>query len=473
MRRCRPQGARRTRSTCCRTLFAALLVSLAPAAAQAQETLVQPPALLNLSRLPNTVEVNLVAEPARLSLLPGKKTQVFAFNGRVPGPTLEVREGDQVIVHFTNKLPEPSTIHWHGIHLPVKADGSPLDPIPPGESYDYRFTIPPGTAGTYWYHPHPHHRVGYQVSKGLFGAMIVRAADDPLPASLPEKVILLRDNRFNPDGSIADPARVDEANGREGDVIFVNGQIKPTIAIRSGEVQRWRIINAFAARYFRLSLPGHTFLHVGSDGGLFERPVPRTEILVPPAERVEILVAGSAPPGSRTVLQSLPYDRYTPQTRPADWDRPIDILTLDYAGTPPVTPPTIPSTLRPVPPIDPAQATATRIIVMFQGFLNGRLFDLNRVDEVAKLGATEIWQLENPLAMDHPFHLHGFQFQVLDRNGVPEPFRAWKDTVNVPKGELVRFVVQYTDFPGRWMYHCHILDHEDNGMMGILEVRPN
>jgi bilirubin oxidase len=448
--------------------------TLTPAAA-ADETLAAPPVLENLSSEPHTVEVRLTAAPTRLSLLPGTTTDVWAYNGRVPGPTLEVREGDRVIVHFKNELPEPTTVHWHGIHLPVNMDGSPLDPVPPGASYDYVYTIPRGTAGTYWYHPHPHHRTKFQVAMGLYGALIVRADDDPLPASLPEKLLILSDGRFDASGRIdlghhghVNP--IDEANGYEGNTLFVSGQIQPTIAIRAGEVQRWRVINASASRFYRLSLPGHTFLHVGTDGGLFERGVERSEVLVTPSERVELLVRGTSAPGSRAVLQSLPYDRYAPQTRPADWERPREILTLVYSEGARVTSVAIPERLRPIPPLDVSKATATRLVVLFQGFLNNRLFDEKRVDFPAPLGATEIWQLENPLGMDHPFHLHGFQFQVLDRGGVPEP-RAWKDTVNVAKGELVRFVVRYDDYPGKWMFHCHILDHEDHGMMGILEVR--
>jgi FtsP/CotA-like multicopper oxidase with cupredoxin domain len=446
-------------------------------AAGAQAPLADPPVLENLSSAPHTVEVRLTAAPARVSLLPGVRTSVYAYNGHVPGPTLEAHEGDRVIVHFQNHLPEPTTIHWHGIHLPADMDGSPLDPVLPGGTYDYVFTLPPGTAGTYWYHPHPHMRTGLQVAMGLYGAFLVRPAQDPLPASLPEKVLILTDNRFRAGGALdLDPGQgppnlIDETNGREGDVLFVNGQIRPTVAIRSGEVQRWRILNASAARFYRLSLPGHTFLQVGTDGGLFEHPVARSEILLAVSERVELLVQGSGAPGSRSVLQSLPYDRYVPQTRPKDWDQPRDLLTLECSTDAPVSPPAIPVTLRPVPPLDPAQATATRLVVLFQGFLNGKLFDQNRVDVAAPLGATEIWQVENPLGMDHPFHLHGFQFQVLERNGVPEPFPAWKDTVNVPKGELVRLIVQYTDYPGKWMFHCHILAHEDHGMMGILQVR--
>jgi bilirubin oxidase len=421
--------------------------------------------------------MTITAAPARLSLVPGARSEVYAYNGRVPGPTLEVREGDRVIVHFRNDLPEPTTVHWHGIHLPFTADGSPFHPVPPGGRHDYVFTIQPGTAGTYWYHPHPHHRTGHQVAKGLFGAIIVRAADDPLPATLREKLLILNDNRFLPDGSIdlPDPGspqgRIDFENGREGDVLFVNGAVMPTLAIRSGEVQRWRVINASGARVYRLTLPGHSFLHVGSDGGLFERPVEVTELLLANSERAELLVRGTGRPGDRITLQTLPYDRYVSQTRPADWNRTRDLLTLAYTEEPPAAPVPLPATLRPVPPLDTAQATATRLMVLSQGFINRRTMDHGRVDVSARLGATEIWEIENVVGMDHPFHLHGFRFQVLDRNGVPEPYPSWKDTVNVPGHQTVRFIVRYDDHPGLWMFHCHIMSHEDHGMMGILEVK--
>jgi FtsP/CotA-like multicopper oxidase with cupredoxin domain len=131
----------------------------------------------------------------------------------------------------------------------------------------------------------------------------------------------------------------------------------------------------------------------------------------------------------------------------------------------------IPAKLRTIPVLDTTKATATRVIALSQGLINGRMMDMSRVDVTAPLSATEIWEVENLVGMDHPFHLHGFQFQILDRNGVPEKDRRWKDTVNVPKHETVRFVVKYNDFPGLWMFHCHILDHEDHGMMGVLEVR--
>jgi FtsP/CotA-like multicopper oxidase with cupredoxin domain len=334
-------------------------------------------------------------------------SDVYAYNGQVPGPTLQLREGDRVVVHFRNALPEPSTIHWHGIHLPFTADGSPFHPVPPGGTHDYVFTVPRGTAGTYWYHPHPDHTTGEQVARGLYGGIVVRADDDPLPASLRERLLVLSDNRFLPDGAIDLPERhsprwrMDVENGREGDVLFVSGA-----------------------------------------------------------------------PGTKAVLQTLPYDRYIPQTRPSDWNVARDLLVLRYADAPPARAPAIPRTLRQVPALDTARATATRVMVLTQHMINGRHMDMARVDVSAKLGAIEIWEVENLVGMDHPFHLHGFQFQVLDRNGVPEPYRSWKDVVNVPRHESARFIVRYDDFAGRWMYHCHILAHEDHGMMGVLEVTP-
>jgi FtsP/CotA-like multicopper oxidase with cupredoxin domain len=437
----------------------------------------EPATLENLSSDPNTVEVELTAAPAQLSLVPGTRTEVLAYNGSVPGPTLEVSEGDRVIVRFRNDLDEPTTVHWHGLHLPFEADGSPFHPVAPGEEYVYEFTISSGTAGTYWYHPHPHHRTGYQVGKGLHGAIIVRDPEDPLPASLPEHLIVLSDNRLGTDGKIdfaesgSRQARVDAENGREGNVHFVNGRILPELEIRSGEVQRWRVINASGARTYRLALPGHTLLHVGSDGGLFERPVEVDEILLAGGERVELLVRGTGKPGERAMLRSLPYDRYLPQTRPGNWTDTLDLAAVRYTGEPAIEAVELPERLRAIPTLDTAQAQGTRQMVLTKNRINGRMMEMDRVDQVARLGATEIWEVENLVGMDHTFHLHGFQFQLLDRDGEPEPFPSWKDVVNVPKRSTVRFIVRFDTHPGKWMFHCHILDHEDAGMMGVLKVR--
>ncbi len=465
-------------------LGVALALALAPRGTLAQEpagapdTLRQPPILRNRSATHGVVEVDLTAAPTRLPLLPGgRPVPAYAYNGMIPGPTLELHEGDSVVIHFHNRLPEPTTVHWHGVHLPAAADGSPLNPIPPGTSHDYVFRVPRGSAGTYWYHPHPDHTTTRQVALGLFGAIVVRAADDPLAkAGIPEKLLILSDNRFAADGSVSFPqpgsiqADIDLENGREGNVLFVNGQIAPTIPIRSGEVQRWRIVNASAARVYRLALPGERLVYVASDGGLIEHPVEVPDVLLANSERAEVLVRGTGAPGSRSTLEDRPYDRYMPQTRPADWDSTRALLTLVYAEAPPVAPVAIPTVLRAVPPIDTTHVAARRVIVLSQGLIDGRTMDMRRVDIRSHLGATEIWTIQNVVGMDHPFHLHGFQFQVLDREGKPEAFRSWKDSVNVPRHSSVRIAVHFTDFGGKWMYHCHILDHEDEGMMGVLEL---
>jgi len=345
----------------------------------------------------------------------------------------------------------------------------------PGKSRDYVFRIPLGSAGTYWYHPHPDMTTTEQVSKGLYGALIIRPAKDPL-AGITERLLVLSDNRFKADGAVDLPhhtspeGNVDAQNGREGDVLFVNGKRIPSLSIKPGEWQRLRIINAAAARVFRLAIPGQKLVHVGNDGGLFEKPREVGELLVANSERVEVLVRGGEA-GSRTMLKTLPYDRYDIQTRPNDWDQPRDVIELRTSSDAEVPPVTIPRALRVVRPIDRTLIARQRTVVFAQGMIDNKLMDMTRVDIRARLGTTEIWQIENVVGMDHPFHLHGFQFQVLDRNGVPEPYVSWKDSVNVPKHSKVRIIVKFENFPGKWMYHCHILDHEDMGMMGILEVR--
>jgi len=435
-----------------------------------------PPLLPNISKLPHTVEVNLTAAVTRISLQPHVTTEAFAYNGHVPGSTLDVREGDHVIIHFRNELPEATTVHWHGIHLPFESDGSPFQPIQPGESHDYAFTVRNGTAGTYWYHPHPDRRTGFAIGKGLFGAIVVHAMNDPLPP-MSEKLLILSDNRFLADGTIdfPDPASlhggIDEENGREGPMLFVNGKVMPTISIRSGEIQRWRVINSSAGRIFRIALAGQSMLQVGTDGGLFEKPVEVKDLVLAPGERAELLVKGGAK-STNTVLQNLPYDRYSPHTRPQDWDVTRDLLTLTTSGAPRVSTPAIPRSLRRVIQLDTTKVSAVRTIVFGQGMINGHTMDMARVDVSTHVGATEIWEITNIVGMDHPFHLHGFQFQVLDRDGVKEPYVAWKDMLNIPKHSTARIIVRYDDYPGKWMFHCHILDHEDHGMMGVLEVKP-
>jgi bilirubin oxidase len=436
------------------------------------------PVLKNISSEPGIVEVELTASPERLSLKPGSETNVYAYNGTIPGPMLEAFEGDSIIVHFKNNLSEETTVHWHGIHLPFIMDGSPFHPIAAGESFTYRFRLHEGTAGTYWYHPHPHHVTAWQVGKGLYGGIIVRDPNDPLPVSLTEHLLVLSDNKFDENGEIhfAEPGsrqkRIDDMNGREGDVMFVNDELMPNLSIRSGEVQRWRIVNASGARTYRLALKYHTFTLIGSDGGLFEYPEEVEEIVLGNGERAELLVRGTGKPGTEVTLQALPYDRYMPMWRPGDWDKTRELLKLSYTSESSIEEQfVVPESLRKIPILKIEDATETRIMRMSNGKINSKIMDMKRVDETAYLGATEIWDIRNLVGMDHPFHIHGFQFQVIDRNGIPVKQRKWKDVVNVPGFEKARFIIKYKNYTGKWMYHCHILDHEDQGMMGVLEVK--
>jgi FtsP/CotA-like multicopper oxidase with cupredoxin domain len=458
---------------------AAVVSARASVPALPPEALREPPILPNTSSRPGRVEVTLTAAPARLPTLPGASAvDVYAFNGSVPGPTLVANEGDSVIIHFQNRLPEPTTVHWHGLHIPASADGSPLSPIAAGKTHDYRFRLGRGSAGTYWYHPHPDRRTGFQIAMGLYGAIIVRAPDDPITAKgIADKLLILSDNRFDSHGApqFSNPqstqGSIDRENGREGDVLLVNGQVMPTLSIRPGEVQRWRIVNASAARIYRLGLAGQRLTQVGTDGGLIEHPIDVPDVLLANSERVELLVRGAAAPGESRALLDLPYDRYMPQTQPADWARTREILTLRYSSDSIAQRVEIPTTLRSIPVPDTSRVRARRTIVMSQGLIDGKQMNMHRVDIHTRLGETEIWTIQNVVGMDHPFHLHGFHFQIIDRDGVPEPFRSWKDTGNVPKHSSIRILVHFDDYPGKWMYHCHILDHEDEGMMGVLQVR--
>jgi FtsP/CotA-like multicopper oxidase with cupredoxin domain len=225
-------------------------------------------------------------------------------------------------------------------------------------------------------------------------------------------------------------------------------------------------VNASASRVYRLALPGRPLIKIGTDGGLFEHPVEVPDVILANSGRVELLVRGD----TSAALQDLPYDRYMPQTRPPDWDSTRTILWVRASAAHAVRPVAIPAVLRPVATLDTTQVAARRVIVMSQGQLDGKRMDMHRIDIRTRMNTTEIWTIQNVVGMDHPFHLHGFQAQVLDRDGVPEPFPSWNDTVNVPKHSSVRIVVRFEDYPGRWMYHCHILDHEDEGMMGVMEL---
>jgi FtsP/CotA-like multicopper oxidase with cupredoxin domain len=257
--------------------------------------------------------------------------------------------------------------------------------------------------------------------------------------------------------------------GREGSTLLVNGKVRPHLKVRAGKQQRWRVINAARARYFNLRLPGHRFVRLGGDNGLAARSEDVYSVVVSPGERTDAVFTPADPPGSHKVLQWVPFDRGYGSTfnRPRE-----DLLAIDTVDAPPVTPEPIPETLRAIEPIDVSGATQRtlaftigidgRTVVM--GF-NGVAYEHAQPIE-ARLGETQVWKLVNDTDFAHPFHLHGYFFQVLDDTRVPE----WKDTVSVPSKSELDIAVKFDERPGMWMYHCHILEHAEAGMMGHLHV---
>lgn len=443
------------------------------------------PRLANASSEPGVFKATLTAAPAMAHFAPDLPTPVLAYNGASPGPLIEAYEGDRIDITFANRIPgQDSTIHWHGMPVPSDQDGNPMDAVASGGDRAYRFTLPADSAASYWYHPHPHGRTAEQVYRGLAGVFLVRSRKDPIPAEYGDTVLMFTDLRLAEDGAHAPPTDADAMNGRIGDHVLVNGQKQPVMEAVAGTRRRLRLFNATNARYLRLVFEGAAMTRVGSDGGLLEKPVDATELLLAPAERAEIVV--TFPHAGQAALRTLEYD--------SGWmgpDRPqsagLTLLDVQVAAAlvAPKVPP-LPATLRAIArlgqPVERRRFVFTETMshgpqgMAMQFLINGAAFDMKRVDVTMRAGQVEQWEIENQADMDHPFHVHGVQFQVTARrrgNGAfqPEPWLAWKDTVNVPPGETVRILLRQ-DAPGLRMYHCHILEHEDQGMMGIVEVKP-
>jgi bilirubin oxidase len=453
---------------------------LAPDVLPAGAPLRDLPRLTNQSSQPGLFRATLTAAPHAFVLLPGMTTDFWAYNGSVPGPLIEVFEGDTVEITLINRLTQPTTIHWHGLPVPPEQDGNPQQQVAPGASRTYRFTLPAGSAGTYWYHPHPHGHTAEQVYRGLAGAFLVRARQDPL-AGIPERLLLMSDLKLAADGRIAPNDADDRMNGREGQFVLVNGQQRPVLNFAAGGRERWRIWNACSARYLRLQLPDSTFTLVGTDGGLIEHPQPGLpELLLAPAQRVELIVDAGARRDRGELIATVYGRGKMGKVAP---ERPHSLLTVDFAGVGAVQPPALPERLNTIVDLGPA-AAKKRVVFgeemsmaggrhSMRFLVNGRQFAMRRIDLSSRAGQVELWELVNQADMDHPFHLHGTQFQVVEREygGVttPEPFLAWRDTVNLRAGETVRIkTVQYQR--GVRMFHCHIIEHEEAGMMGQLRV---
>ena len=398
---------------------------------------------------------------------PGRRTRAWGFNGQVPGPTIEARAGDVVEIRLTNRLGEPTAIHWHGLRVPAAMDGTEMvqRPVMPGQTFTYRFKVP--DAGTFWYHPHMNETV--QLERGLYGAFVVRAPDEP--ALDAEHVLVLDDVQLDRKGQIKPPGWwLEGHDGREGSTRLVNGRQEPELTMAAGQVERWRIVNAASARYVRLSIGARPFTILGTDGGLITEPFTTTEVLLTPADRVDIAV-GPFAEGETLRVETLPFNRGTFKGH-----RKPELFATLRVGPAAPSRARIPSKLRTIEPLVTGDVTPTREVRLGWQLSreHGVDFTINKElhhrAEACRVGEIQVWDIVNRSPIHHPFHLHGFFFQVLEVNGEPPPFRSWEDTVNVPAFGRVRIAWVPDDRPGEWMYHCHILEHHAAGMMAHFDV---
>ena len=470
------------------------LVTAAETASSFQNSLALPP--LEEGRLIDGArQFDLSLQYGVSNFLGDRPTPTVGINGNYLGPVLRVQQGDEVMFKVTNRLAEPSTLHWHGLNLPAAMDGGPHQVIDPDKTWTSAFKIRQG-ASTQWYHSHMYHRTGIQVYYGLAGLFYIDdtrsdALNLPSDYGIDDIPLVLQDRSFNEDGSFRYASSMhDRMIGMMGQFMLVNGTAFARFKVKK-RLTRLRVLNGSNARIYNLEFADkREFQQIATDGGLLQRPVSMHSIVLAPGERAEILVGFS--PGDDVMLRhkSLPERAGSSMgmmgNMMATNDQPFDIMrfetTPDLSG-----PQQIPTQL-----IKPrnwsvnAVARTRQFTLNMQmgmgmmrgggGFgINGRPMDMNRIDARVPLGDVEIWDIFNDSPMAHPFHIHDTQFRILDRGGKPPHANelGLKDTVLINSGERVRVITQfenYADARSPYMFHCHILEHEDAGMMGQFVV---
>ncbi len=457
--------------------------------------------------IPDTLSgttINLTLQTDTFRFFPnGPVTNTMGANGPVLGPTLLLNQGDSVSFSVNNQLPDTTTIHWHGIHVSSPNDGGPHTIILPGNTWNPAFTIH-DKAGVYWYHPHLHKKTDIHVSKGIAGLILVRDTEEaqlnlPRTYGIDDIPLVIQTKVFDTTNQIL-------ARNNSDTVLMVNATRNPYVDVPA-QVVRFRVLNGSSQRVFNLGLSNNeTFYQIASDGGLLSAPYQTTRLQLAPGERAEILVNltgrqgdtlflmsyasefpngiyGAAAPGMNA---SMPLNGYNPNPLNGT-DFTIIQFNVVAQTANPVT--TIPATLATVTPLDANTANITRTLTfspVSMGFnqlngdflINSTTFDMNVINYTIPYNNVEIWELRNQSAIAHPFHIHDVQFYILDRNGTPPaPNEAGrKDVVLVKPQETVRFITRFETFANDsvpYMYHCHMLPHEDGGMMGQFVVSKN
>ncbi len=413
------------------------------------------------------LRATLVADD-RTAMVGGRPIRARTYNGSFPGPTLRVRPGDRLEITLVNRLAEPTNLHLHGLHVSPEGNQDNIFlSIAPGQSFTYTVTIPADQApGTYWYHSHAGGLATGQVFGGLAGAIVVEGLKDDLPPALrgiKQQILDLQDVQ------VARGSILSQNDDGAPTTRTINGKVQPVMRIKPGETQLWSITDMSPQLYYRLSLTGQPFTVVAKDG----QPVARTytvqEIVLAPGERYDVLVQGGRP--GLTRLLTLPI-------RPGDDASSYPgrtLATLVTSGRPGPRA-SLPTSVAPFRDLRNDPVAASRQFVLAEDmmanrfFINGQMFDPNRVDVTARLGTVEEWTIRNDTMMDHPMHLHTNAVQVVAIDGRPYDAPGLVDTVNVPAGGSVTVRVAFADFTGKTVFHCHILPHEDNGMMAVVNV---
>lgn len=482
-------------------------------------TFIQPAELRNSSRQRGLAEFSLQTSVKKV-MLPGTgvaSAELITYNSSFPGPTLRVKEGERVRIHLQNNLDKPTNFHLHGMHVSPEGNGDNVfRTISSGENALVEFSVPEGSAGTYWYHPHYHGNSNLQLFAGLSGTIIVEPLH-PLPElhNVPDYLVVLKDLDVDATGKIPPITQQDWMNGREGSLVLVNGVMQPTLQTEAGLV-RLRLINQSTARYYNLMLENHPMTVIATDGNFVSTPYQVDSLLLAPAERYEVLVKFKQTGEFRLI--NMPYPRgrggidipmadkmssgsgmgdmgsasgkmssgsgmgdmgssngmsgMDSMKTQATGEGPL--MTLRFRGRPYME--NLPHWSKSVKVLSPGDAVVKRTINftedmgMLSFSFNNQKFDPNRMDITSKLGTVELWEVINNTDMDHPFHVHVNPFQVYARNGQPETQVIWKDTVNVKSKETVQILIPFEDFTGKTVFHCHILEHEELGMMGVLEI---
>lgn len=428
------------------------------------------------SRVEDGVRVfDLTMQEGRSDLGRGADTPTWGINGPHLAPTLRAARGERVRVRVTNRLGEASTLHWHGMHLPAQMDGGPHQMIGPGDTWTPHWRIDQ-PAASLWYHPHPHGQTARHVYRGLAGMFLLDDEAEsglqlPRDYGVDDLPMIVQDREFDDDGTLDESTSLFQSEGIIGDTVLVNGTPGAYVDVTTRTV-RLRLLNGSNTRPYNFEFDDRReFSVIGTDGGLLPSPVPVRSVPLSPGERAEVVVTFR--PGERVRLQSGP----TPGgSRFAGGDDRLEVAEFRAAdrlgGVA-----SVPDRLVDVPPIPAAAATTTRSFSLGGTSINGKAMDMARIDEVVTAGATEIWTVTNSGDAVHNFHIHDVRFQVLDIDGAAPParLRGWKDTVWVPRNSTLRLIMRFghhTDTDVPYMFHCHLLRHEDEGMMGQFLVVP-